>query len=239
MSYEKKHKKIGFIMLRHVNSELTNLYWIHCYNCIRKYYKKNKILIIDDNSNYKYITNHELYKTIIINSEYHKRGELLPYYYYLHNKLFDTAVIIHDSVFINKYINFDVVNKYKIIWNFQHNWDQIKDETRMIKAFKNEELLDFYKNKKLWSGCFGGMTIITHNFLRYINNKYNIHRLLDYVVTRYNRCSFERVIGCLLQKEYPSEPLLGDIHKYTNWGITFNKKDDYNHLPLIKIWTGR
>lgn len=78
--------EIGFIILRHVNNDLTNKYWIHCYNCIRKHYQENHILIIDDNSNYNFITNKELYKTTIINSEYHQRGELLPYYYYLHNK---------------------------------------------------------------------------------------------------------------------------------------------------------
>jgi hypothetical protein len=55
-------KQIGFIILRHVNNELTNKYWIHCYKCIREFYPENKILIIDDNSDYKYITNEVLYK---------------------------------------------------------------------------------------------------------------------------------------------------------------------------------
>ena len=45
----KKIDTLGFIILRNVNSELTNKYWIHCYNCIRKYYPENKIIIIDDN----------------------------------------------------------------------------------------------------------------------------------------------------------------------------------------------
>jgi hypothetical protein len=58
-------------------------------------------MIIDDNSKYSFITTKLLYNTTIIQSEYTKCGELLPYYY-LHNKLFSTstAVIIHDSVFI-------------------------------------------------------------------------------------------------------------------------------------------
>ena len=136
--------ELGFIVLRHVNSEQTNKYWIHCVNCIRQYYPENKILIIDDNSNYNLITisDKKLYKTTVINSEYHKRGELLPYYYYLHNKLFDASVIIHDSVFINKYIDFSV-EKYKFLWDFQHNWDQIEDETRMIDMFNDSELKIF------------------------------------------------------------------------------------------------
>jgi hypothetical protein len=231
--------QIGFIILRHVNNELTNKYWIKCVNCIRQYYPENNILIIDDNSNYEYITEQPSYKTTVINSEYSKRGELLPYYYYLHNKLFDVAVILHDSVFINKYIDISV-DKYKILWDFDHDWDQIEDEKRMIDTFNDLELNEFYKNKNLWKGCFGGMSIITHDYLTCINNKYDISKLLDYVLNRYNRCSFERVIGCLLQKEGKCETMLGDIHKYCDFGmIRFNEIYKYNNLPLIKCWTGR
>ena len=166
----------------------------------------------------------------------------MPYYYYLHNKLFDTAVIIHDSVFINKHIDFSV-EKYKLLWDFEHNWDKIADETRIINVFNDLELKNFYKNKRLWTGCFGGMSIITHDYLTFINNKYDISKFLDCVLTRYNRCSFERVIACLLQKEGKCETLLGDIHKYSknrgNIDEVINNYDKYKHLPIIKIWTGR
>lgn len=231
-------EELGFIILRHVNNEKTNKYWIHSYNCIRQFYPENHILIIDDNSNYNFITNESLYKTTIINSEYPKRGELLPYYYYLQNKLFNTAVIIHDSVFINRYMDLNVDN-YKMIWEFEHNWDQINDETDMIKIFNDKELLAFYENKNLWKGCFGGMSIIKHDYLTEINNKYDISKLLGCVLNRYNRCSFERVIACLLQINQKNNSLLGNIHKYCKWGITFEQKDKYKNLPLIKVWTGR
>jgi hypothetical protein len=228
----------GFIILRHVNNELTNSYWNHCYDCIRKYYPEHSILIIDDNSNYEYITERTLYKTTIINSEYKGRGELLPYYYYLHHKLFDAAFILHDSVFINKQVDL-TVDRYKLLWEFEHNWDQVEDETKMINAFNDKELFKFYKNKTLWKGCFGGMVIITHDYLTMLNSHYDISKLLDYVNTRYNRCSFERVIGCLLQKFKKRETLLGNIHDYCKWDIPFEEKDNYTHLPLIKVWTGR
>ena len=106
-------KTIGFIILRHVNDALTNQYWIYCYTCIRKFYAENEIIIIDDNSNPAFISAIPLYKTTVISSEYPQRGELLPYYYFLRNKLFDIAVIIHDSVFIQKYMDFNV-NTYKL-----------------------------------------------------------------------------------------------------------------------------
>ena len=229
---------IGFIILRHVNSEFVNQYWIKCYNSIRKYYPENHIIIIDDNSNKTYITPLQLYKTTIIHGEYPRRGELLPYYYYLHNKLFDTAVIIHDSVFINSYIDL-TVDKYKILWEAEHDWDQIEDETKMITLFNDPALSNFYNNKQLWKVCLGCMSIITHDFLTHINSKYDISKLLNCVLTRYNRISLERVIGCILQKEAPKQTLLGNIHRYCPYGLSINKIDNYQHLPIIKVWTGR
>jgi hypothetical protein len=229
--------ELGFIILRHVNSSETNVYWIESYESVRKYYPESYILIIDDNSNHEYITNIKLYRTTIVYGEYPGRGELLPYYYYLKYKLFDTAVIIHDSVFLNRYMDFSA-DKYKIMWDFPHNWDQPEDETKMIKLFEDEELLKFYEDKSLWRGCFGGMSIITHDYLTFVNEKYDISKLLDVVLTRYNRMSFERVIGCLLQKNHKMEVLLGDITQYC---ISTSYKDKYinEHLPIIKVFSGR
>lgn len=232
--------KVGFIILRHVTNELTNNYWILCYDNIRKYYPENLIMIIDDNSKSEFITDKKLYKTTIINSKYHGRGELLPYYYYLQNKLFDTAVILHDSAFIYKYIDFSRIEKYKIIWHFEHNWDQIEDETKMIKLFNDNELLAFYENKNLWKGCFGGMSIITHDYLTFINSKYEISKLLDHVLTRFNRMSFERVIACLLQKNFKNQSLFGNIFGYCKDGTRFHEIEKYkDKLSIVKVWTGR
>jgi hypothetical protein len=233
-------EEFGFIILRHVNNNSTNKYWIHCYDCIRNFYPENHVIIIDDNSNYDYITPKQLYKTTVINSEYPGRGELLPYYYFLKNNFFNIAVVIHDSVFITKHIEFNMNEyKYKLLWEFEHDWDQIADETNMINVFDDFELKQFYENKHLWKGCFGGMSIIKHDYLTYINNKYDISKLLDCVLNRYNRCSFERVFACLLQKNEPNNTLLGNIQKYCPWGINFEQKEEFKHLPMIKVWTGR
>jgi nucleoside-diphosphate-sugar epimerase len=45
----------GFIILRHVNSELTNEYWNECVRCIRRFYPLRKIVVIDDNSNKDFV----------------------------------------------------------------------------------------------------------------------------------------------------------------------------------------
>lgn len=229
---------LGFIILRYVNSTMTNKYWIKCYKCIRRLYPENKILIIDDNSNYDYVSHPELYKTVFINNEYPKRGELMPYIYYLRNKLFKKAVILHDSVFINKYIDFSI-DKYKLIWEIGHTYNKPDDEIRMIQLFNDDKLLDFYHNKKKWKGCFGGMTVISYEYLVHINSKYDLSKLLDVVLTRKNRSSFERVIGCILQIEFEKETLFGNIKDYIPWGINYYEKEKFNHLPIIKVWTGR
>jgi hypothetical protein len=229
---------VGFIILRHVNNEETDLYWQHNYDCIRKLYPDNAILIIDDNSNPSFLTTKELHNTNIINSEFPARGELLPYYYYIRNKLFDTAVIIHDSVFLQAPIDTST-STYRSLWHFEHDWDQIIDETRMIKQFNDRDLYNFYVNKSLWKGCFGGMTVITHDYLTAVNAKYDLGELIRLVTRRYNRCSFERVIACLLQKESNTTSVYGNIITYMPWGVPFSKKGDYAHLPIVKVWTGR
>lgn len=230
--------KHGFIILRYVNSSLTNKYWIECYHSIRRLYPENIILIIDDNSDYKYITTINLYKTTIIENEYPQRGELMPYIYYLKNKLFDTACIVHDSVFINKYIDLNI-DKYQFIWEIGHTYDNTNDEIMMLNIFNDDKLLEFYYDKKKWSGCFGGMTIITHDYLTYINDKYDLSKLIDVVLSRKNRSSFERVLGCCLQIEHKKKALLGNIKSYIPWGINYYKKDKFMHLPIVKVWTGR
>ncbi len=245
----KKMTTFGFIILRHVNNELTNKYWRRCYHSIRQFYPDNNILIIDDNSNYDFVTNEQLYNTKIIQSEFNKRGELLPYYYYLQHKLSDVVVILHDSVFIQQHINFDKnIDKYKFLWTFGHMYDHEHEEIPMLRVFNDDSLIDFYRNKDQWLGCFGAMTVITHDFLVYINSKYNLSKLLEVVNSRPDRSCFERVIAVLFQKEHKSDhlTLLGDIFDYYSCKglrsfkpVDLEKIDMYNTLPLLKIWTGR
>jgi len=257
------HKEIGFIILRYVNSAITNQYWKECYRCIRYFYPSNKILIIDDNSDMEFLTcdtiELELHNTTIIQSEYPKRGEFLPYYYYLRNKFCDTAVILHDSVFIQTRINFNV-DEYKMLWHFppylMKDGQSSEKQQKLLNTLNHTGLNHmyeyFYLNK--FNGCFGAMSIITYDYLNEINNIFKIDKLLHHITCRVSRCAFERVLSFLLiykqnrgnlanrGENNKHQSLLGDIVKYCKWGITYDEYIKYRHrmnLPIVKVWSGR
>lgn len=238
----KNAEELGFIILRHVNDKLTSQYWKVSYDHIRLHYPENKILIIDDNSKYEYINNENgLYKTTIIKSEFPKRGELLPYYYFIKTYFANNACIIHDSVFVNKKIDLSV-DKYKFLWSFANNIDSSpRTEISKLKVFNDEHLIECYKSKK-WDGCFGGMSIISYDYVYSINMIHPIHKLIPVINCREDRKRFERIIAVLLTYHSESESSLsnfGSIHKYQKWDLKFSKRNRVKHLPFIKVWTGR
>ena len=244
---------IGFILTRHVNSKLTNKYWIECVKQIRQIYKNNIIMIIDDNSNYDYV-NYIKYPNIlnncvVIQSQYKARGELLPYYYFYKNKLFDKAFIIHDSVFIKSLININEDEEIKFLWQFNnHQWDDRKKEEELISYLNhNNELLQIHCNTNLWHGCFGVMAFIHYDFLKHIVEKYNFFILLNHVTTKHDRCCLERVFAvicnCENKKLIHDSSIFGIIHNHVH-----SFKYDYNNylhdksnenLKIVKVWSGR
>jgi len=250
----------GFIITRHVNSETTNRYWNHSVKCLRTLYPFKKIIIIDDNSNYNFVKADFNYKNIdIIQSEFKGRGELLPYYYYLKNKFFDNAVILHDSVFFHKRVNFEKFLGLKVIplWFFYPDKENIINTIRISnnlsnsfpiqqKMSLNDSLIGLPHLK--WYGCFGGQSFINHNFLLEIEGKYKITNMLSAVRCRSDRCSLERILGCIFftenQKILNKKSIFGDIMKYQKWGYSYdNYHQDFknNKIPkvVVKVWTGR
>lgn len=251
----------GFIITRHVNSEITNNYWNQCVRCIRKFYPLRKIVIIDDNSNYNFVKADYEYKNVeIVQSEFHKRGEFLPYYYYYHRKWFNNAVIIHDSIFIHKRIPFEKFDKIKVLplWHFEADTENVGNSLRIISELKNYHFLRkklllndvFIRNSDKWYGCFGVQSYINHDFLHYIFNKYNMSSLINKVHCRPDRCCLERIFGLIFSSESPftrkMKSMFGSIQVYVNnFSYTF---DNYKHdllvkkkLPhyIIKVWSGR
>lgn len=250
----------GFIITRHVNSVKTNKYWNHCVKCLRRFYPQKRIVIIDDNSDANFVKADFNYLNImVIQSEFKGRGELLPYYYFLKNKFFNNAVIIHDSVFFHKRVNFEKLLGKKVIplWFFYPDKENMDNTLRIANTLKNSgglaQKINIDKNvlgmpHSKWYGCFGGQSFINHNFLSFLQEKYGITNMISSVLCRQDRCCFERVLGCLFFTENSqilnNKSIFGDIMKYQNWGYTFETYESdlkRGKVPraIVKVWTGR
>ena len=231
----------GFIVLRHVNSTKTNLLWLEAVRCIRKLYS-NPILVIDDNSNYELVSNTAFPNMTIVQSEFPRRGELLPYYYFYKLKPFDKAVIIHDGVFIQKFIDFDTIKNVKFIWHFEHHCDNDIYEKDIIRYLKNSQtLIDLYDRKDAWVGCFGGMSCISLDFLTKIMELYDMTVLLDHIKDREQRMCFERILAVICVSLNPdTTSIFGNIHHSMEWGYTFERyiNEDLDK-EIVKVWSGR
>jgi hypothetical protein len=128
-------------------------------------------------------------------------------------------------------------------------------EMKFIKKLSNnEELLDLYKDKTNWVGCFGVMSFIDYNALEEIQEKYNFLNLLEIVKTRDDRMCVERIFAVISYKITNNycKGLHGDIHKdyLSNWSFDYIKYINmfyiadsviapYNDYYAIKIWSGR
>lgn len=250
----------GFIILRHVNNELTNLYWNRCVRLLRKFYPLKQIIIIDDNSNYEFVKEFISMENIeTIQSEYPKRGELLPYLYYLKYKWFENAVIIHDSTFFHKRVNFEKITLPIIpLWHFEYDKENINNLLRLAHSLTNSSkvvetlvnhtnILGVYKTNDCVC-CFGVQCFINYNFLKSIDNTYTLSNLINVVNSRTDRCALERIMGILFSLKYPYllkyKSLLGNIHATGTWGLTYkqylNKIKNKDPCQFIaKVWTGR
>jgi hypothetical protein len=152
------------------------------------------------------------------------------------------AIIIHDSTIINSKLDLNIEN-YAMLWDIDHLYDDVNNEMRLLKLFNNENLINFYLNKKRWKGCFGGMSVIKYNFLEHINSRFNLSILLKHVNTRSDRSALERVLACLFQLDNRYSCLICCINTYP--GAFELKYEHLHHInpsnmgPVIKYWTGR
>lgn len=242
--------EVGFIITRKITNPISNQYWKRCCTCIRQFYPTNPIVILDDYSDTTYepdslqVTQFGNCTLVKCDPAVKGRGELLSYCYYLTHNAFQSAVFIHDSVFINKYVPFDTLTvPYSFLWEFEHGHGTPKDELFILKQFKSTSILNMYYHKNKWKGCFGGMMYITKDFLQQVHSKYSFYTLIPYVHNRHTRCCFERVVACMFQDVAPRHVLFGDIFKYCKWALTFDEMvSEFNtlrDLPVIKVWTGR
>jgi len=259
-----QNNNMGIIITRHVYNVKTNCYWNLSVQTIRKYYPSIPIVIIDDNSNLDYVKEFNNYTNIkIIHSEFKGRGELLPYLYLLKYRFFNNALIMHDSVFIHRRINFDNIikkgTKVLPLWYFYPDKENLTNRIKIASSLNNFWLLknDLELTDTLmfqidkWYGCFGVQCFINLNFLFHIESKYRITNLINSIKCRSDRQCLERIMGCIFSKEFnvkgkygSGNSLLGNIMTYQRFGYSFEEYiHDLKHnnikKPVVKVWTGR
>jgi hypothetical protein len=242
---------VCFVIIRHVNSSSSNSYWIESYNCIRNFYPNDKILIIDSNSNYEFVTEIEMHNAEIIKSEFKARGEILGYYYFYKREIKnEPVVIIQDGLFIQTYIPFQ--NEIKFLFQFQADVDNKEEIFNLLNSLNHsKELLELYEQKNLWKGCFAGMCVVNYEILEILDKKYNFFKLLEFITTPRYSMAFERTFGLLICYETKMDThdcsLFGDIFDYIkskqgyHWFYNYNDYITSKPLnaPVIKIWSQR
>lgn len=237
-------REIGCIVLRHVRSPETNAYWIKCCTSIRTVYPDMPIVIIDDGSNPEFLTPVTFPDCKVIDSEFVGRGELLPYYYLVTQKLFAKAMILHDSVFLQAPLDFASVHDVRFLWDFPMQDGQSFDDAAHLMRQHLQWDMPYHRYTTAYRGCFGVQSIISYEFLRALSQTYPIFSLLESVKTRPLRMALERIFAiCCYETTRVDPPICGDIlNQPFPWGYTFEtycQESTYAGCTLVKVWTGR
>ena len=250
-------ESFGFFICRSVTKPEHNNIWKQCYKGIRKFYNE-KIIIIDSSSIEDIVDNSfEVVNTIVIHSEYKGSSVLVPYYYFYKLKPFDKAIMLQDSMIINKFYDFSSYNLVDVVflWSFGDAspgcLTHYKDyELELVQTLNNTYLTQLYLSLN-WKGCFGGSSFIKYEFLSQLVEKYDIFKMLPYLAKKPEyRNSFERIFAVLCWSLSDTikyrHSLFDDIHTPLNKISTIICNYDINNLDnicsdthIIKLMVGR
>lgn len=249
---------------RHMNSDITSRYWIHNYHCIRRIYSNVNIVVIDDNSDSRYLTNDNNFSDITfiyVNQDsmnnYIGRGELLPFHAFYHDSPTKYAIFIHDSIFIHKPIHTYIYeDDYIPLWSFKSlNWYRhlYENTIDILSKFKNgKELVKIYKNPNIWEGSFGCMCVVSKHYVDLLNTKFDLFKIgMENICNRDDRMVLERILPIFFHylHGYNPETIFDDIHSWAltniskmwdlSWKEYIRNESKFQQVPLIKIWSGR
>ena len=247
VTLSKMSNELVFLMIRHVETETHNNLWIECYKSIRKYYPTVPIKIIDNNSKADKIKfDFILINCDIITSEFPETRLFSPFYEFL-KMTYKKAIIIHDGIVFNKFIDFTSFNLIKFIWHFEtHAYDNYTLEMNQLKKLENsEELIPIYSNKK-WFGCMGCLTVIDRDCINIFESKYKISNLCSLIKNQADAIAFERTLAVLAYAVNPeiqtNTSYFGDI-KNLIWGYRYEtyiaNPLEFSDKPVIKLFAAR
>jgi hypothetical protein len=241
---------LGFIVLFHANDEKSSNYWKICLASLRRFYPKSHVMLINDNSNPRFFDKSELLKrlderTVYVESEFPGSGELLPLYYF--HKLrppFEYAVILHDSVFVQKFVDFPR-EEIMFLWDFDPVICDCKNEiyAQIDRLAHRDVLLKQYERKKDWRGCFGCMCVIKWSFLDSMVRMFDFFNVIPACKKRIQRSALERVfaLACFMALGRRRVPVMvSSIHDCFDFGeINFGNFEKFGDVALLKLWSGR
>ena len=247
----KKPQTWGFVMIRHVCSKATDLYWKESYACIRKWYPHIPVVIVDDHSRPEYLTENIVLTncTVIYDQGIHKgAAEWLAYYYFHHLHPFDVAVILHDSVFLQSAVDFslDADEPVRFLWSFPSYYDaEIREWIRALVASlpHGAAHMDRFDQPDTWQRCFGVMSVIRWDTLDALDEREGgvLSHWASLIHSRDQRHALERAFSLLMEPKKPA--LFGDIYAYLPWGTTFvdylTQPERFADRPVMKVWTAR
>ena len=201
---------LSFFIYRQVKEKRDNYCWFECINQIRSFYKSEPIFIIDDYDRNddicfqldgKLNINIHIIKVLEEDNHLKGRGELLCFYYYLKLKPSKKAIFLQDNLFILKKFDEDMIetSDVKFINGFIDNNEFNKSlVNNLILDLKEGDEIIKYKYKYNWVGCYGVCCLISLDYLKYLQERYNFLILLTEVKSKIMREVFERVFGLLI-----------------------------------------
>ncbi len=193
-------KSFGFIIPSYCDSDIHLSQLRRCLKSIRNHHSE-KIIIIDDYSTKDInLVVVDFDNIEIMKSPVKGAGDMVTYHLMKEHHLFDKAIIIQDSMTLEKKLDrLDEIDTISYLWyftNHRHHWDHIEepqDDYNIKHGIKvHDDLLvhcidtliekeefkkfaqDIYFQKNKWCGCFGCLSIVNYDFLETLNNKTGI-----------------------------------------------------------------
>lgn len=224
----------GFIIPTCVRSEIHFNQLKRCVSSIQNFHKDKKIILIDD-SNENYSDNIKDYyqsnSNILVKKSLKKgSADQQVFKVLLNTKLFEKAILMQDSMILNKKLEGIEDIDLKFIWHFTNHrvhWDLIQEpkteyniknninsHTDLIyhnvsRDYKDNESFQKYifyklKNKNEWCGCFGSLCILSKKKLELINNRVNfIDKFINSINNRDRRVN-ESIFSLICHYSMPN-----------------------------------
>jgi hypothetical protein len=223
----------GFIISTSIRTNI-HLNQLHrCISSVKKYHPDNDIIIINDsNDNYNLEIELKKYdKLHIIKSLKKGSGDQQTFKVLSETNLFDKAVILQDSMLLNKKLeNIDEINSVMFLWHFTNHrvhWNNIREPTSQYNIDNNiithtdliaHHVLTYYNAhpsfqifalKSLlrmdkWCGCFGPTCIIDKETLLKLNKEVNLIDIFPNSTSNRDRRTSESIFALICHYVFPN-----------------------------------